>query len=131
MVSDPIGDLINRLKNAGAVNKETIEVPYSALKHAVATKLAASGYLRSAKAHAKKGGTKSLVLELQYEHGRSMIRGAKRISKPGRRLYASVHEIVPVKFGKGKLVLSTPKGILTGEEAKEAQVGGEQLFSIW
>jgi small subunit ribosomal protein S8 len=130
MVSDPIGDFINRLKNAGAVKKEQVEIPYSLMKHAVADKLVATGYLTSAKMQGKKV-KKTLVVSLAYEHGRSMIRDVKRISKPGRRLYASVHEIVPVKFGKGKLVLSTPEGILTGEEAKAKNVGGEQLFKIW
>ena len=130
MVSDPIGDFITRLKNAGAVNKETVEVPYSQLKHAVADKLVSAGFLTSAKMSGKKV-KKTLHVGLAYENGRAMIRGVKRISKPGRRLYAAVHEIIPVKFGKGKLLLSTPQGIMTGEEAKEANVGGEQLFSIW
>lgn len=130
MVSDPIGDFINRLKNAGAINATEAEVPYSVLKHAVADALVSSGFLKSAKVSGKKV-RKSLVVELAYDHGRSKIRDVKRVSKPGRRLYASVHEITPVKFGKGKLVLSTPKGILTGEQAKEQNVGGEQLFKIW
>jgi small subunit ribosomal protein S8 len=130
MVSDPIGDFINRLKNAGAIKQESVEVPYSILKHKVADALKDAGFVSSVKMQGKKV-KKTLLVTLSYEHGRSMIRGAKRISKPGRRLYASVHEIVPVKFGKGKLVLSTPKGILTGESAKAANVGGERLFTIW
>ncbi len=130
MVSDPIGDFINRLKNAGAIKAVEVEVPYSNLKHAVADALVKSGFLKSAKMVGKKV-RKYLVVELAYERGRSKITGAERISKPGRRLYASVHEIKPVKFGKGKLVLSTPKGIMTGEQAKADNVGGEQLFKIW
>jgi small subunit ribosomal protein S8 len=130
MVSDPIGDFINRLKNAGAVKQVDVEVPYSLMKHAVADKLVAAGFLASAKVQGKKV-KKTLAVSLTYEHGRSMIRGVSRVSKPGRRMYASVHEIIPVKFGKGKLILSTPQGIMTGEEAKEKNVGGEQLFKIW
>lgn len=131
MVNDPIGDFVNRLKNAGAVNKENIEVPYSKLKHAVADKLVAAGFISSAKLQGKKV-KKMLAVSLAYEDGgRSMIRDVKRISKPGRRMYKAVHEIMPVKFGKGKLILSTPKGILTGEEARKANVGGEELFAIW
>lgn len=131
MVTDPIGDFINRLKNAGVVNKETVELPYSLLKHAVADKLVSAGFLTSAKMQGKKV-KKTLLVSLAYEKdGRSMIRGVARVSKPGRRLYAGTQEIIPVKFGKGKLILSTPKGILTGEEAKTANVGGEQLFKIW
>jgi small subunit ribosomal protein S8 len=130
MVNDPIGDFINRLKNAGAIRATEIEVPYSALKHAVADVLVAKDFLKSAKIQKKKV-RKVLTVELAYEHGRSMIRGAERISKPGRRLYASVHEIKSVKFGKGALVLSTPQGIMTGEDAQKQNVGGEQLFKIW
>jgi small subunit ribosomal protein S8 len=130
MVSDPIGDFINRLKNAGAVKQVEVEVPYSLMKHAVADKLVSAGFLASAKVQGKKV-KKTLAVSLAYEHGRSIIRGVSRVSKPGRRMYASVHEIIPVKFGKGKLILSTPQGIMTGEEAKEKNVGGEQLFKIW
>lgn len=130
MVSDPIGDFINRLKNAGAVGQKTVEVPYSALKHAVADKLVAAGYLTAAKMQGKKV-KKTLEATLAYENGRSMIRGAERVSKPGRRLYAGSKEVRTVKFGKGKLILSTPKGILTGEEARKENVGGETLFKIW
>ncbi len=130
MVSDPIGDLITRLKNAGAVKKKTVEVPYSALRHAVADKLVAAGYLASATKQGKKV-RKTLEVGLVYENGRSMIRGAERVSKPGRRMYVGAGNIRPVKFGKGKLILSTPKGILTGEEARKENVGGEQLFKIW
>ncbi|MFM2374047.1 MAG: ribosomal protein [Candidatus Parcubacteria bacterium] len=130
MVSDPIGDFVNRLKNAGAVHKESVEVPYSIMKHKVADALVACGFLTSAKMQGKKV-KKTLVVGLAYEHGRSMIRGVSRVSKPGRRMYAAVHEIIPVKFGKGKLILSTPEGILTGEDAKAKNVGGEQLFKIW
>ena len=117
--------------NAGAVKKETVELPYSKMKHAVADALVACGYLKSASKRGKKV-KKTLEVELKYEKsGRSEIRGVKRISKPGRRMYASVFDIRPIRFGKGKLILSTPKGILTGEAAREANVGGEKLFSIW
>lgn len=130
MVGDPIGDFIVRLKNAGAVNKKTVEIPYSLLKHAVATKLVEVGFLKSVEKRGKKV-KKTLLIELAYDGERSKIRGADRVSKPGRRLYAGVHEVKPVKFGKGKLILSTPQGILTGDEARKKNVGGEQLFTMW
>lgn len=130
MVSDPIGDFINRLKNAGAVKQKTVEVPYSMLRHAVADKLVATGYLSSASKQGKKI-KKTLEVTLVYENGRSMIRGAERVSKPGRRLYTGAGKIPTVKFGKGKMIISTPKGILTGEEARKENVGGEALFKIW
>lgn len=130
MVSDPIADFIIQLKNAGAVKKEEVALPYSKLKFAVAEKLAAAGFVTAVDKKGK-GVKKTLHVTLKYQNGQHFIRGVKRISKPGRRLYASVSEIHPVKFGHGKLILSTPAGILTNDEAVEKNVGGEQLFTIW
>lgn len=131
MVNDPVGDFIIQLKNAGMVRKGTISVPYSKLKHAIADKLVAIGFIESATKYGKKV-KKTLDITLKYDtQGTHIINGVERISKPGRRLYISVSEIFPVKFGKGKRILSTPLGILTGEEAKEKNVGGEELFIIW
>lgn len=130
MVSDTIGDFIIRLKNAGAVGKDTVSVPYSKLRHAIADKLVAAGYLADASV---KGKTvhKTLEITLKYEAGAHRINGVKRVSKPGRRLYSKVANIHEVKFGKGHLILSTPAGILTNLEACQQNVGGEQLFKIW
>ena len=131
MVSDVVGDFIIQLKNAGAVQKTTVTLPYSKLKHAIAEKLAAAGYV-AAVADEGKGVSRKLAVTLAYDGtGRHHINGVKRVSKPGRRLYAGVSEIHPVKFGKGNLILSTPAGILTDEEARAQNVGGEQLFQIW
>jgi small subunit ribosomal protein S8 len=131
MVNDPIGDMIIQLKNAGMVGKREVSLPYSKLKHAVADKLATAGYVGGAQKRGKKV-KKTLDIVLKYDtRGMHEIHGVKRVSKPGRRLYISVAEIFPVKFGKGKRILSTPAGILTGEEAKEKNVGGEELFIIW
>ena len=131
MVNDPVSDLIIQLKNAGMVRKSEVSLPYSKLKHAIADKLVASGYVVSAQKRGKKV-KKTLDISLKYDEGGvHYIQGVKRVSKPGRRLYLGVTEIYPVKFGKGKRILSTPAGILTGEEAKEKNVGGEELFIIW
>ena len=131
MVSDPISDLIIQLKNAGRVKKEIISLPYSKLRHAVADKLVAAGYVKSAEKRGKKI-KKMLDVELAYtEAGIHRISDVKRLSKPGRRLYSGAKDIFRVKFGKGHLIVSTPNGILTGEEARAQNVGGEQLFMIW
>ena len=131
MVGDTIGDFIIRLKNAGAVGKDTVSVPYSKLRHSVANKLVEAGYLSAADTKGKEVQNKTLEVTLRYENGAHRINGVKRVSKPGRRLYTKVADLHPVKFGKGHLILSTPAGILTNEEAKEKKVGGEQLFIIW
>jgi len=131
MVNDPIGDMIIQLKNAGMVGKREVSLPYSKMKHAIGEKLHSAGFVAQVEKRGKKV-KKTLDITLKYDaHGAHEIRGVKRISKPGRRLYTSVGSIFPVKFGKGKRILSTPLGILTGEEAKEKNVGGEELFIIW
>lgn len=130
MVSDTVGDFIIQLKNAGAVGKTQVSVPYSKLKAAIAEKLKEAGYIEAVDVD-EKGTFKKLEVTLKYEGEKHTINGVKRMSKPGRRLYAKVAEIYPVKFGKGHMFLSTPAGILTDEEARTQNVGGEQLFQIW
>ncbi|MFZ2593185.1 MAG: 30S ribosomal protein S8 [Minisyncoccia bacterium] len=130
MVNDPIGDFIVRLKNASDVGLSHVVLPYSKLKHAVADTLAASGFVGTVRKEGK-DARKTLAVDLVYTNGTPKISGVKRISKPGRRMYASVKEINPVKYGKGLLVLSTPKGIMTGGQARKEGVGGETLFEIF
>lgn len=131
MVGDTVGDFIIQLKNAGMVGRKEVALPYSKLKHAIADVLVKEGYIASASAEGN-GVAKTLAMKLQYdENGAHRISDVKRVSKPGRRLYTKATEIYPVKFGKGRMILSTPAGILTGEEARKGNVGGEQLFIIW
>ncbi len=130
MVSDTVGDFIIQLKNAGMVGKKEVSLPYSKLKHAIADVLQQEGYVAEVSAAGEKAG-KQLTVTLQYVDGAHRINDVQRMSKPGRRLYAKAAEIYPVKYGKGRIILSTPAGILTGEEARKQNVGGEQLFKIW
>lgn len=131
MVSDPVADFITRLKNAGAVKHETVSVPFSIFKQAIAEKLQQVGYLKAIEKKGKKI-RKTLDVTLKYdEAGEPAIHGVKRISKPGRRLYKGANQIMPVKYGHGALLLSTPRGIMTDKEARKEKVGGEALFEIW
>ncbi|MBV9349353.1 MAG: 30S ribosomal protein S8 [Patescibacteria group bacterium] len=131
MITDPIGDFIVRLKNAGAVKKNSVVVPFSKLKLAIALTLKKSGYVGEI-TESGSDPRKNLVVELLYdENNMPKINGVKRISKPGRRLYAKAREVFPVKYGRGLLVLSTPSGIVTDKEAREKRLGGETLFQIW
>lgn len=130
MVSDTVGDFIIQLKNAGMVGKGHVSVPYSKLKEAIATKLQSAGYIEQVEVNTKKQ-FKALEITLKYAQKRHAINDVKRVSKPGRRLYKKVADIHPIKFGKGHVILSTPAGILTGEEARQQNVGGEELFLIW
>lgn len=131
MVSDPVGDLIIRLKNAGAVGKASVSIPFSNFKYAIAEKLKDAGYITNVEKKGKKV-KKTLDVALKYNaQGEHVIGGVKRISKPGRRLYKAVHEIMKVRYGKGSLILSTPAGVKTDKEARKEKVGGEALFEIW
>ena len=131
MVSDPVADLITRLSNAGAVGHAAVSMPFSNFKYAIAEKLRDAGFVKGIEKKGKKI-KKTLDITLKYDDtGEHAIKGVKRVSKPGRRMYKSVHEIVPVRYGYGSLVLSTPKGIMTDKEARKAKVGGEALFEIW
>lgn len=130
-MTDPVADFIIRLKNASAIRKGSASAPYSVFKHAIAEKLKEAGFLQAVEKRGKKV-RKTLEVTLKYKtDGTPAIAGVRRISKPGRRLYRSVKEIHPIRYGHGALVLSTPKGVLTDKEARKAQVGGEVLFEIW
>jgi len=130
MTSDRVGDFIIRLKNAGAIGKETITLPHSNHLEAVAKKLAELGFVGGVSVGKK--DPKMLEVTLAYdERGDHKIRDVKRVSKPGRRLYASAREAHSVKNGMGALILSTPKGVLSDKEARKVRVGGETLFHIW
>lgn len=131
MVTDVIGDFVNRLTTAVAVKKTHVTVPFSKLKHQVALVLKREGYLGEI-TEDKDGAIKTLTVELVYDpDGEPRIHGVKRLSKPGRRLYTGVHDIHPVKNGKGCLVLTTPRGIMTDKDARRDRVGGETMFTIW
>ncbi len=131
MVNDPVGDFINRLKNAGAIKAANVSVPHSALKFAIAEKLKEAGFVKAVEKKGKKV-RKTLDITLKYdEAGKSVINGVKRVSKPGRRMYRNSREVMPVRYGQGILMLSTPKGVITDKEARKAHVGGEALFEMW
>ena len=131
MIGDPVGDFIIQLKNAGMARKDCVSIPYSQLKFAVANKLQQKGFIKSVSKRGKKA-RKMIEVELLYtKEGSPRIGGVTRVSKPGRRVYEGVSKIYPVQYGRGALILSTPKGILTGEEARKEHVGGEALFKIW
>ena len=132
MVTDVIGDFINRLTTATAVKKTQVSLPFSNLKHQIALVLKREGYLGEIKEEKEDGMLKTFTVELVYDpDGEPRIHGVKRISKPGRRLYMPVHAIHSIKNGKGCLILTTPRGIMTDKDARRDRVGGETMFTIW
>ena len=130
MVTDPIGDMLAQIRNAGAVKKASIVLPYSKLRYAVALALAKEGYVGAVVKKGKKV-VKLMEVELLYTNGKHRVTETVRLSKPSRRMYYGVDDIRAVRQGYGTLMLSTPDGILSGTEAKKKKVGGEALFKIW
>lgn len=123
-------DLLTKLKNAQAVKKENIKVAYSKMDEKILELLKENDYVEDIEKKGK-GAKRVLDIKLKYHNDKGVIDGIKFISKPSRRLYIGSKEIKPVRHGYGLLILSTPKGILTGKEAKKMKVGGEALFKIW
>ncbi len=126
-MTDKIADTINRLYTAGLSKKETVSLYNSKLLFSVLKLLEREGYV----AGVSKKGDVMLSVALKYRGDDAVITGVKRLSKPSKRIYMNVSGIHPIKSGKGLLVLSTPKGILTGAQARKEKVGGEPLFAIW
>lgn len=130
MVTDPISDLIIRIKNAGPVRKETVSLPYSKLKHAIAEVLKNHKFVTSVEVKGK-GVESTLEIGIAYEGTKPRVNDVQRISKSSRRIYKGATEINSVRNGFGSLILSTSKGIMTDKEARKAKIGGEALFKIW
>ena len=128
---DPIANMLNAISTAGAVGNKVATVPYSNLKFEIVNILAKEGYIQSFSVKGKKA-TKRIEIEVLYrENGEPRLGGAARVSKQSRRVYQKAKELSPVRQGTGISVVSTPRGVLTGKEAKKANVGGEVLFTMW
>jgi len=129
MVTDIIGDLIIRLKNANVMSKESVSVYSSKMKDAVADALFRAGFVKSI---SKSKNGKMIEITLAYKLDKTpKISDVKRISKPSRRIYQRSSDIKVFKGGFGTTILSTPNGILTDKEAKKQKVGGEVMFKLW
>ncbi len=118
------------MKNASLARKESITLPYSNMKNAILECLKKEGYIEEVSKKTRQGYP-VLEAKLIYVDKKPKIQDVERVSKQSRRVYFGIKEIHPIKNGFGLLVLSTPKGILSGKEAKKEQVGGEALFKIW
>jgi small subunit ribosomal protein S8 len=127
---DSISNMIIIMKNGSLAGKESVLVPYSKMKNAIGECLKKSGYVANISKKIKKG-LPLLEVELVYVDKKPKITEVERISKQSRRVYFGMKDIHSVRNGSGLLVLSTPKGILSGKEARKEQVGGEALFRIW
>jgi small subunit ribosomal protein S8 len=130
MITDPIGDLITRIRNGQMRRTAKILAPNSRLRTRLLDVLTAEGYIRGY-AEVETKGHKQLEIELKYHEGEPAIRELKRISTPGRRVYSSVSELKPHRQGLGVSIISTPKGVMTDTTAREQNVGGEVLCQVF
>ena len=131
LVTDPIADMLTRIRNANTMRYKNVEVPASKMKLEIAKILKEEGFIEDFKSE-KGDKEKMLVLTLKYGPNKErVITGLKRISKPGLRVYAKVDEIPRVLNGLGIAIVSTPKGVMTDKKARQNCVGGEVLAYIW
>ena len=130
MMTDPIGDLLTRIRNAQLRGLQKITSPASRLRAAVLYVLVNEGYLRGF-VEVEKDGHRQLEIELKYYDGRPVIKEIGRVSKPGRRIYSSVKELTPVRNGLGIAIVSTPKGVMSDNAARDNNVGGEVLAHVF
>jgi small subunit ribosomal protein S8 len=128
---DPISDLITRIRNAQMRNKSKVSTPGSRMRANVLEVLKSEGYIRGYATMEHAGGRSEIEIELKYADGEPVIREIDRVSKPGRRVYVSARNLPRVNNGLGISVLSTPKGIMADHDAREANVGGEVLFTVF
>src|ERR1700741_3120658 len=129
-MNDPLGDLLSRIRNAQMRNKSKVSSPSSRLRERVLDVLKSEGYIRGY-ATVERAGRSEIEIELKYFDGAPVIREIERVSKPGRRVYASVRALPRVNNGLVISILSTPKGVMADHEARDANVGGEILCTVF
>jgi len=130
-MTDPVGDLLTRIRNGQRANKSTITTPASKLRESVLTVLEREGYIRSFERYTVRDGIEELKIELKYNEGEPVINKIERVSKPGRRVYAKIKDLQKVYNGLGISILSTPRGVMSDSEARQANVGGEVLCQVF
>ena len=130
-VNDPLGDLITRIRNAAMRNKPKVSSPGSRLRISVLDVLKSEGYIRGYSTVEHKDGRNEVEIELKYFDGAPVIRDIARVSKPGRRVYVAVRNLPRINNGLGIAILSTPKGVMADHAARDANVGGEILCTVF
>lgn len=132
-MTDPIADMLTRIRNASRARHQKVAVPWSRLKENVVKILIEEGYLKDQKkVKAAVGAGEEIIIQLKFDReSQPIISGMKRVSTPGRRVYVGANAVTPVRKGLGINILSTPKGILVDRNAQRAKVGGELLCSVW
>ena len=130
-MSDPLGDMLTRIRNGQRAGDSAVNAPGSRLRANVLDVLKREGYIRDFSTKVVRPGLSELVIELKYADGEPVIREISRISKPGRRVYSKIKDLPRIYNGLGISILSTPRGVLSDQEARAANVGGEVLCRVF
>src|SRR5262245_44305277 len=130
-LSDPLGDMLTRIRNGQRANKGAVLTPASRLRRNVLDVLRREGYIRGYETVEHNDGKSEISIELKYHNGEPVIRELRRVSTPGRRVYAGVKELPSVYNGLGIAIVSTPRGVVSDAEARELRVGGEILCTVF
>ncbi|MDZ4842529.1 MAG: 30S ribosomal protein S8 [Hyphomicrobium aestuarii] len=130
-MNDPIGDMLTRIRNALARRRPKVRTPASTMRARVLDVLQEEGYIRGYTRLEPKDGLPEIEIELKYYNGQPAIKEIERVSKPGRRVYSPVKQLIPVANGLGVAIVSTPKGVMSDTRAREENVGGEVLCNIF
>ena len=130
-MSDTLGDMLTRIRNGQTTNKKVVDAPASRFRKNVLEVLKREGFIRNFEEKEVKPGINFFEIELKYYNGKPVITEIKRISKPGRRVYSSIKNLQKTYNGLGISILSTPRGVMSDNEAREANVGGEVLCTIY
>ena len=131
MMTDPIGDMLTRIRNGQRARKAQVNSPASKLRARLLDVLQREGYIRGYSRFEEDAGKPELSIELKYHEGEPVIREISRVSKPGRRVYSSIKDLPTIYNGLGISILSTPQGVMSDSEARLANVGGEILCSVF
>ncbi len=130
-MSDPIGDMLTRIRNGQKAGMKKILCPFSSMRASVLNVLKESGFIRDYKEQLAETGHKELSIELKYDAGQPVIRELRRVSKPGRRIYTAAREMPRFYNGLGVTIVSTPQGVMDDQKAREQNVGGEVLCQVF
>ncbi len=130
-MTDPLGDMLTRIRNAQRAGKSLVTSPASKLRGNVLAVLKNEGYIRNYSRQDYDGGKAEFEIELKYHEGEPVIQKIARVSKPGRRVYSSIKDLTPIYNGLGITILSTPRGVMSDIQARAANVGGEVLCEVF
>jgi small subunit ribosomal protein S8 len=130
-MSDPLGDMLTRIRNGQSARKQVVNSPASKLRSNVLEVLRREGFIRGFSTRETRSGVNEVSIELKYQEGEPVIREIKRVSRPGRRVYSKIKDLPRVYNGLGIAILSTPRGVMSDNEARAANVGGEVLCQVF